>query len=102
MRKLDEKQSAAVDIVNQAIEKYRASLEAIVSADDDDNDPILIEGSTTAGYQCQLFVNAKEVAKIILEYDFPTTEILGQEAPQGMWDALGRHFGLSEVYSFDL
>lgn len=101
MRKLDKKQSEAVDTVNQAISEYRASLEAIISANDDD-DPILIEGNTTAGYQCQLFVNAKEVAKIILEYDYPTSRILGQEAPQEMWDDLGRHFGLSEVYSFDL
>lgn len=101
MRELDKKQSEAVDTVNQAISEYRASLEAIISANDDD-DPILIEGSTTAGYQCQLFVNAKEVAKIILEYDYPTSRILGQEAPQEMWDDLGRHFGLSEVYSFDL
>jgi hypothetical protein len=102
MRKLDEKQSAAVDIVNQAIEKYRASLEAIIKADDGDNDPIFIEGSTTTGHQCQLFVNPQEVARIILEYDYPTYRVLGQEAPQGMWDDLGRHFGLSEVYSFDL
>ena len=102
MRKLDEKQSEAADIVNQAIEKYRASLEAIVSADDGDNDPILIEGITTAGYDCQMMVNPKEVAKIILEYDFPTSEILGQEAPQEMWDDLGRHFGLDQVFAFDL
>lgn len=102
MRKLDEKQSEAVDIVNQAIEKYRASLEAIVSADDGDNNPILIEGITTAGYDCQMMVSPKEVAKIILEYDFSTYEILGQEAPQEMWEDLGRHFGLKHVFAFNL
>ena len=63
---------------------------------------IMVEGETTAGYFCQLMVNPQEVAKILLEYDYPVWRVLGADAPDAMWEDLGRKFGLEHVCSVDL
>ena len=65
-------------------------------------DPILIEGETTAGYFCHLMVDPKDVAKIALEYNYPVWHILEHDYPDGMWEDLGRKFGLATVCSIDL
>ena len=101
MRKLTKEQQDAVDTVQQAISDYRTQLEAMTLSNDD-LDPILIEGETETGYSCSMMVNPKDVAKILLKYDFPIYEVLGDEAPQGMWDDLAEQFGVGAVTSFDL
>ncbi len=102
MRKLSTEEKKAQETVNIAISDYRTGLEAITLADSDDLDPVLIEGETRTGYQCQLFVAAKEVALIVLKYDYPVFAVLEEEPPQAMWDELASHFGLASVLSFDL
>ena len=91
----------AVPIVNAAIEKYRKKLEYL-AVGTSENDPIMVEGLTTADYQVQMMVDPKEVAKILLDWEYPTYKILEDDAPEGMWEELGQHFGLSSVNSFDL
>ena len=90
----------AVPIVNAAINEYREKLERIINAKE--NDPIMVEGLTTADYPVQMMVDPKEIAKILLDWEYPTYRILENDAPEGMWEELGRHFGLSSVSSFDL
>ena len=90
----------AVPIVNAAITEYRDKLTKIAKTEE--SEPILVEGQTTAGYYCQMMVDPKEVAQILLDWEYPTYRILEEEAPQGMWDELGEQFGLSSVSSFDL
>ena len=99
-RREKEKLSAAVDVVNAAIRKYREELEKLVNGEE--NEPILIEGETSTGFYCQMMVDPKHVAKIILSYDYPILRILGEEAPDEMWEELGQKFGLEVVSSFDL
>lgn len=99
-RRKAEELEQAVKLVNEAIEKERKRLNDAASGID--QEPVMIEGETTAGFFCQLMVDPKDVAKIILRYDYPTCRVLGEEAPDEMWEELGRHFGLSVVSSFDL
>ena len=45
----------AVAVVQKEIRKWRAKYESIAKAEE--QDPIMVEGETTAGYFCQLMVN---------------------------------------------
>ena len=68
----------------------------------DEQDPILIEGETETGYYCQLMVDPKSLAKIMLRYDYSTWRVLVEDAPDEMWEELGREFGVKTVCSVDL
>lgn len=103
MRKLTKDEQKAVEVVNELISDYRTVLEGITLVKDEyEQDPILVEGETTKGFPCHLMVEPKEVANIILEYDYPVYKVLGEEAPQAMWDRLAARFGLYAVTGFDL
>ena len=97
----DEKFQEAVKLVNDAIMAEYKQLEEIAKSDNED-DPIMVEGETTTGYYCQMMVAPREVAKIALEYNYPVWHILEQDYPDGMWEDLGRKFGLATVCSIDL
>lgn len=95
----EELEMARVRVLD-AIAEEKKRLEEIAATDE--GDPILIEGETTAGYYCHLMVDPKEVAKIALEYNYPVWRILKEDYPGGMWEDLGRKFGLATVCSIDL
>ncbi|MBQ6127523.1 hypothetical protein IJI69_02415 [Candidatus Saccharibacteria bacterium] len=96
----DGKLHEAVKLVNDAIMDEFKRIEEIAKTEE--GDPILIEGETTAGYFCHLTVDPKDVAKIVLEYNYPVWHILEHDCPDGMWEDLGRKFGLATVCSIDL
>ena len=62
----------------------------------------MVESETTVGYFCQLMVNSQEVAKIFVDYDYALYRVLGEDAPDAIWEDLGRKFGLERVCSVDL
>ena len=99
-RRKDEKLAEAVKLVNEAIAAEYKRIEEIAKTEE--ADPILIEGETTAGYFCHMMVDPKEVAKIALEYNYPVWHILEQDYPDGMWEDIGRKFGLAAASSMDL
>ena len=90
----------AVAVVQKEIRDLRTKYESVAKTEE--QDPILVEGETSAGYFCQLMVDPKDVAKILLEYDYPVWRVLGEDAPDAMWEDLGRKFGLEHVCSVDL
>ncbi len=90
----------AVSVVQKEICDLRAKYESVAKTEE--QDPIMVEGETSAGYYCQLMVDPKDVAKILLEYDYPVWRVLGENAPDEMWEDLGRKFGLEHVCSVDL
>lgn len=90
----------AVAVVQKEIRDLRAKYESVAKTEE--QDPIMVEGETSAGYFCQLMVDPKDVAKILLEYDYPVWRVLGEDAPDAMWEDLGRKFGLEHVCSVDL
>lgn len=47
-------------------------------------------------------MNPQEVAKIFVDYDYALYRVLGEDAPDAMWEDLGRKFGLEHVCSMDL
>ena len=96
----NDKLDSAVNLVNEAIMAEYKRLEEIAKAEE--GDPIMVEGETTAGYFCQMMVDPKDVAKIALEYNYPVWHILKEDCPDGMWEDLGRKFGLATVCSIDL
>jgi hypothetical protein len=103
MRKLSPEEEQARETIAQVISDYRTVLEAITLLKADDcPSPILIEGETRAGYYCQMMVDPREVAPILLRYNHPVWLALGEDSPDAMWEELGEHFGLASVSSVDL
>lgn len=96
----NDKLDSAVNLVNEAIMAESKRLEEIAKSEE--SDPILIEGETTADYFCHMMVDPKDVAKIVLDYNYPVWHILGENYPDGMWENSGRKFGLATVCSIDL
>ena len=95
------KLAEAVELVNKEIEKERKRLQDILDGDDRQS-PVVVEGETFEDYYCQLMVNPKEVAKIMLRHDYPTWKVLGEDAPDGMWGDMGKKFGIKVVCGVDL
>lgn len=62
----------------------------------------MVEGETTAGYFRQLMMNPQEVAKIFVDYNYVLYRVLGEDAPDAMWEDLGRKFDLEYVCSAGL
>lgn len=93
----------AVVVVQKEIRKWREKYESTANENGQDH-PIMVEGGseTTAGYFCQLMVNPQEVAKIFVDYDYALYHVLGEDAPDAMWEDLGRKFGLEHVCSVGL
>lgn len=96
----DNKLEEAVNLVNAKIREYREKLEKIAKTEEQDQ--ILIEGETSRGFYCQLMVDPKDAARIMLDYDYPTARILGEDAPDAMWTTLGQFYGLQSISSVDL
>ena len=96
-----ERLAEAVKLVNDAITKETKRLQDILDGDDEQS-PVVVEGETFENYYCQLMVNPKEVAKIMLRHDYPTWRILGEDAPVEMWEDMGRKFGIKAVSGVDL
>lgn len=96
----DEKLISAVTLVNKVIATKTERLKAVATGDE--QDPILIEGETETGYYCQLMVDPKSLTKIMLRYDYSTWRVLVEDAPDEMWEELGREFGVKTVCSVDL
>ena len=90
----------AVAVVQKEIRDLRAKYESVAKTEE--QDPILVEGETSAGYYCQLMVNPQEIAKIFVNYDYALYRVLGEDAPDAMWEDLGRKFGLEHICSADL
>lgn len=90
----------AVVVVQKEIRDQRAKYETIVKTEE--QNLVLIEGATTTGYYCQLMVDPKDVAKIMLKYDYSVWCVFEEDVPDGMWEDLGRKFGLMTVLSLDL
>ena len=84
------------DSIKREEEKYKKIAET------DDAEPVLVEGITSTDHYCQLMADPKDIAKIFLDYQYPTWKILDEDAPQGMWEDIARLYGLANVCSVDL
>ena len=90
----------AVRLVKAAIAAEEKRLEKIAS--ETEQSPVMLEGETSAGYIVQMMLDPAKVARVMLDYDYPTYRILMEDAPQAMWSDLARMVGLESVYSVDL
>lgn len=99
----EEELSNARDIINQKISDERTKLEAFTLLKPDATpNPILIEGETEMGYYCQMMVDPRDCAPILLKHDYPIYKVLQEEYPDEMWEELGRKFGIKTVTCVDL
>lgn len=92
--------STAVKQVNVAIGSYTNHLKKI--SDGDEQDPILLEGETSAGYSVHMMVDPKIVAEVMLNYDYPIYHVLELDVPNEMWEELAVKVGLISVFSADI
>ena len=90
----------AVKIVQAAIKAKEDRYRKIASTEE--QDPILLEGETRTGYECQLMVEPKDVAQVFLDYDFALWDTVVGEVSDSMWDRLAEIYGLDRVYAVDL
>ena len=74
----------AVAVVQKEIRDLRAKYESVAKTEEQDS-IMVVEGETTTGYYCQLMADPKDVAKILLEYDYPVWRVLEEDAPCAMW-----------------
>lgn len=92
--------SEAAKIVKLAIHSMETQL--IKTANQDDQGPVMLEGTTTHGFPVTMMIDPKIPAKVMLEYNYPTYSILEEDAPQEMWDELARIVGLGNVLEVDM
>ena len=95
-----EELKAAVKTVQAVIQARRDEYRRIASTDE--QDPIILEGTTSTDYACQMMVDPKDVAKVYLEYDYPLWRTLEEDVPIEMWEELARIYGLATVSEVDL
>lgn len=92
--------ATAFRIVKDAIDREEKRLRKIASTEE--QGPILLEGETSTGHYCQMMVDPKDVARIFLNYDYHIYHLLLDDAPNEMWEELGRFYGLETVSGVDL
>ena len=92
--------SDAIQIVNAAIREKEDQLTRIANMDD--LEPVEIEGETITKHEVILMVDPKIPARILLEYNYPTLEVLRNDPPQEMWDDLAKAVGLRKVTYLDM
>ena len=90
----------AVKVVQAAIKAKEDKYRKIASTEE--QDPILIDGETKTGYECQLMVDPRDIAQVFLDYDFALWDTVIGEVSDSMWDRLAEIYGLDRVYSVDL
>ena len=92
----------AVECVRKQIDDYRARLKEILSKTDEELEPVMVDGETSKGYYVQTMINPKIPARIMLDYDYPIFAVLGDDAPDAMWNEMALELGLETVTSVDL
>lgn len=93
----------AREIINQKISDERTKLEAYTLLKPDATpDPVCIEGETETGYYCQMMVDPRDIAPILLEHQYPVFKVLQEDSPDEMWADLARKLGIDNVTSVDL
>lgn len=99
----DNESKKALELVKQAISDRRTVFEAITLLKEDATpEPVMVEAETRTGHYCQMMVDPREIAPIILKYDYPIYKVLEEEPPQRMWYELAEKLGVDVVTSFDL
>lgn len=56
--------------------------------------PVMVEGLTTTEYYCQIMSNPRPIVKIMLDWNYPLYKVLGEDAPDGMWDEMSTEIGV--------
>ena len=72
----------AVAVAQKETRKWHTKYESVVKAAE--QDPIMVEGEAWTGYYCQLMTDPKDVAKILLEYDYLVWRVFDEDAPDAM------------------
>lgn len=92
--------SDAVRQVNARIAEVRAKLERI--ARDSEAPLISVEGETSTGFCAIAQIARNEIAAVMLRYDYPVWHVLGEDAPDEMWDEIARLVGFERASAVDI
>ena len=99
-RRKDEKLAEAVKLVNETIKEEWDAYSKI--AETEEQDPVMVEGFTSRNCGAHVMIDPKPIARIFLNYNYPMIKVLGEDAPQAMWDEIAEHVGLEEAFGVDL
>lgn len=92
----NESLSNAICQVNAAIDSVTEQMEEISRTEEQDF--VFLTGETTTGFAVKMLINPKEVAEVMLKYNYPIYTVLHMDAPQAMWDEIAKITGLGSVY----
>lgn len=92
----NESLSNAICQVNAAIDSVTEQMKEISRTEEQDF--VFLTGETTTGFAVKMLINPKEVAEIMLKYNYPIYTVLHMDAPQEMWDEIAKITGLGSVY----
>lgn len=99
----NEELAHAREIINQKISDERTKLEAITLLKPDATPhPVCVEGETDNGYYCQMMVDPRDIAPILLNHNYPVFKAVQEDFPEAMWAELAQKLGIDNVSSVDL
>lgn len=99
----NEELAHAREIINQKISDERTKLEAFTLLKPDATPhPVCVEGETETGYYCQMMVDPRDVAPILLNHNYPVFKAVQEDFPDAMWEELAQKLGLDSISSVDL
>ncbi len=89
-------------IMQQKIQEYTDIYKKML--DDEENyaeydDEAFVEliVETTTGFECKMWVARMDIAKVLLEYNYPLFLAMGQPSPNDMWDKLAGIYGVARI-----
>ena len=92
----------AIDIVREQIdiceEIYKRMLEKPVDEDDlDITDLVELTMVTTTGFDCKMYVDRKDIVKVLLDNDYPIYKVLRKSCPESIWNKIANVYGMDQV-----
>lgn len=90
----------ALKVVKEAVENHKSKL--LEMSDNDECEPVYIEGRSSAGVIISGHVHGDVLAKILLAYDYSVFSILGYTPPEKMLEEVADKFGFDSVDYIDL
>ncbi len=90
----------AISLVNGKIDAIEKCLRDIASTEN--ASLVTVDGSTSTNFNASVWVDPKEIAKIMLRYNYQCWQVLGWDAPDEMWDEIAEYAGLDTARFVDM
>lgn len=90
----------ARQIIQSLIQDKESAYKKMLEEPDDDldvDDYVELDAITTTGFDCKMWVDKKDIAKVLLEYDYPLFSVMRRRSPKEMWNKLASIYGMGDI-----